>query len=241
MELLEWREFMHRLIFILLIICSTQSFGFSLSTEQFNEELNIAQNAKNITLDPGTFIGILGLAGQFKGFNELILTPEGDFYVFRKLKGPYDSGKTGKYSANEGHYSYSLNPYITNFWGGNNTEAHIIIGRLRYENMNSFYYPARQSAQEDFVIKFKNGVEGKFCYFKENSKFEDIAYYDEIDVPYGRENVIADLSDSDFRKIIMELSKSSSIDSPKGKAFLLKDLIIKALMLSRKVSEDNNF
>ena len=60
------------------------------------------------------------------------------------------------------------------------------------------------------------------------SPLSDISYYDEIDVPFAAENVIAAVPDSVYRTVLLDLSKTPNLNAG-GEKFSLQSLLIRLL------------
>jgi hypothetical protein len=199
------------------------------------KELNILTQAGNsVMIDPAKNIQLIGIYLQFKTFSQLIVDKDGDFYAFRKLGGPFDPAKKGTYSNLEGHWSYSMNPYITVLWDGggpnpiDTTKSHIVISRLKFvDEKKEFSYPtfSRNAADAFGIAAPSNQI---YRPLNADSPLSDDAFYDEIDVPFASDNPIADIPESDYRQILLNISKASRLNSG-GSAFSLTGLLQKVL------------
>jgi hypothetical protein len=211
-----------------------------ISSEDLETELNILKSANHPPkFDPSRSIQMISLAMEFKTFSELLIDDNGDFYLFRRLGGPYNPGSKGTYQKLEGHTCYSTNPYITTIWDGGGAEtidpakAHIVVSRLKFSE-NHFFYPTfgrpevTPSSCTPFATSTDSTNHQMYCYMTSQSPLRDVAFYDEFDVPFKDEHVIADIPETLYREVLVDVSQATDIKHG-GKPFSVTDLVARLL------------
>lgn len=131
-----------------------------------------------------------------------LMTSDGNLYLFRVIDRKYQKGYVGAFAEEEGSISYSLNPYISRMWthrAQTTPEAQVLIG---FHNIYSevLLYPTLN----DYIgTRLKTRLTLR-------TRLEDIHYLNQVNVPLGKERIIAIIPLVQFVRIAEDYSKKSS-------------------------------
>jgi hypothetical protein len=118
----------------------------------------------------------------------------GNLLLFRYIGGPYVKGMIGLHSNFEGVYSYSLDPGIAGTWGGTSEQGYIVVA-VQNAYRDGLKYPKSD-------LKIGNNDPMHWGEIRPLLLLSDIAYYNEIDVPLEKENVILFFPEKQFLEFL---------------------------------------
>lgn len=132
---------------------------------------------------------------------EDLLDPQGNVFLFRDIDGPYKKGFIGAgdksrqhYIEGEGHaYSYSLSPDIVNAWGNPNSDDSVTLISLQNISQNLTFPSLPSHDWHQTLIRPR---------LERGTMLKDIVYFDEVKVPVESENVVATISQKEFKKLV---------------------------------------
>lgn len=128
-----------------------------------------------------------------------LVDAEGNVILFRNIGQPYargfiDSGEA--YIAKEGKaYSYSLSPSIINSWASpENPDSYTLIA-IQNLDRDGLRTKTQKAVAPGEIITEQPPLTRNFV-------IEDIAYYQEVKVPVEKENVVAVVKQSEFKRAL---------------------------------------
>lgn len=133
----------------------------------------------------------------------------GNVFLFRHIDNKYEKDKLGFYAKREGGVSYSLSPSMPLMWGQDN--GYILI-----------------AIQSIFTGGYRHPVRGVEKYRETDLNFliSDIQFYDEIKVPFNKENIIVIVPEGIYREILHAMPKEG---------FTAFDLVKKILLFGYSI------